>query len=74
MKAYFFRPLLVSDDHDLSAFEIICLFKRYLGSKSIVFSLPKYILYAIGYIIGSTSKINRLVESSVNIEHTKTTS
>lgn len=57
MKDYFFSPLLVSDDHVLSTFEIICLFKRYLGSKSIVFSLSKYILYAIGYIISSTSII-----------------
>lgn len=68
------QTFLVSDDHDLSTFEIICLFKRYLGSKSIVFSVPKYILYAIGCVTGSTSKINRLVESSVvDIEHTKTT-
>jgi len=68
------QTFLVSDDNDLSTFEIICLFKRYLGSKSIVFSVPKFILYAIGCVTGSTSKINRLVESSVvDIEHTKTT-
>jgi len=68
------QTFLVSDDHDLSTFEIICLFRRYLGSKSIVFSLPKYILYAFGYVTGSSDKINRLVESFVvDIEHTKTT-
>jgi UDP-glucose 4-epimerase len=68
------QTFLVSDDHDLSTLEIICLFKRHLGSNSIVFSVPKCILYAIGCVTGSTSKINRLVESSVvDIEHTKTT-
>lgn len=68
------QTFLVSDDHDLSTFEIICLFKRYLASKSIVFSLPKYILSAFGRFTGSTNKINRLVESSmVDIEHTKAT-
>lgn len=68
------QTFLVSDDHDLSTFQIISLFKKYLGRKSIVFPVSKYILYAIGRVTGSTSKIKRLVESSVvDIEHTKTT-
>ena len=68
------QTFLVSDDHDLSTFAIICLLKKYLGSKSIVFSVPEYILHIIGLITGSTGKINRLVESSrVDIEHTKST-
>ena len=65
---------LVSDDHDLSTFQIISLLKKYHGSKSLVFPLPKYILNAFGRITGSTSKIKRLVESSIiDIEHTKKT-
>lgn len=68
------QTFLVSDDHDLSTLEIICLLKKYLGSKSIVFLLPKNILYAIGRLTGFTNVINRLVESSmVDIEHTKAT-
>jgi UDP-glucose 4-epimerase len=68
------QTFLVSDDHDLSTYAIICLFKKYLGSKSIVFSVPESMLHVIGRITGSTSKINRLIESSmVDIQHTKST-
>lgn len=68
------QTFLVSDDHDLSTFQIISLFKKYYGSKSIVFPVPEYILYSMGRVTGTTSKIKRLVESSiVDIEHTKKT-
>ena len=68
------QTFLVSDDQDLSTFEIITLFKKYLKSKTVVFTVPIQLLYLLGYATGSISKIRRLVESSVvNIEHTKTT-
>lgn len=68
------QTFLVSDDHDLSTYEIICLLKKHFGSKSMVFSVPKSILYTIGHVTGLVSKVNRLVESSmVDIEQTKST-
>ena len=54
--------------------KIITLFKKYLKSKTVVFTVPIRLLYLLGYATGSISKIRRLVESSVvDIEHTKTT-
>ena len=64
----------MSDDHDLSTYEIIALFKKNLGSKTLIFTLPKNILYLIGCITGTRNEIRRLVETStVDIEHTKET-
>jgi UDP-glucose 4-epimerase len=68
------QKFLVSDDHDLSTYEIIALFKKNLGSKTLIFTLPKNILYLIGCITGTRNEIRRLVETStVDIEHTKET-
>ena len=67
------QTFLVSDDRDLSTYEIINLLKKYLRSRSIVFRTPILLLYFLGYATGSISVVRRLVESSVvDIEHTKT--
>ncbi|MDB0023970.1 NAD-dependent epimerase/dehydratase family protein [Planktomarina temperata] len=67
------QTFLVSDDRDLSTFDIVSLLKKCSKSRSIVFKSPILLLYFFGYATGSIGVVRRLVESSVvDIEHTKT--
>jgi len=57
------NTFLISDDQDLSIFELIKIMKNILKSKSIIIPIPKIILKIIFYLLNKESLNNKLLES-----------
>lgn len=65
---------LVSDDHDLSTFEVVSLLKKYTGSRSLLLPFPRNVFHLLSTKIDAFGKVGRLIESlEVDITHTKRT-
>jgi nucleoside-diphosphate-sugar epimerase len=57
------HTFLISDDQDLSIFELIKIMKNILKSKSIIIPIPKIILKILFYLLNKKSLNNKLLES-----------
>lgn len=68
------QTFLVSDDHDLSTTDLLCLMTRAVGKKPWLLPLPMSWLVFAGKLIGKQDIIDRLCGNlQVDIQHTKKT-
>ena len=65
------QTFLISDNQDLSTTEVIHKIAIQMGKKPLLFSVPIFILKAIGYILRKSTDIDRLISSlQIDINHT----
>ena len=62
---------LISDEQNISTTELIKKIKKFMNKQERLFSLPLFIFKLLGYLLGKSPEINRLLGSLiVDTSHT----